>query len=85
MGAATQANLLWPEGVFIDSMGKLLIPVCRCFVGTVSGITVDCLNHGIDVTETVSIGLIVTLRIVVGAWDVVGINTVTIARVLEGL
>ena len=52
---------------------------------TASGSAVDGLKHGIDVTEAVSIGLIVALGIILAAGDVVGINAVTIARVLEGL
>ena len=49
------------------------------------GLTVNRLNHGVDVAEAVRIGLIVALGIVVGARDVVGINAVAVAGVLEGL
>jgi len=49
-----------------------------------SGFVVDRLNHGIDLAKAISIGLIVALRIVVGARDVVRINAATIAYVLEG-
>ena len=51
----------------------------------VSGFAVDRLNHGIDVAEAVSIRLIGALRIVAGVRDVVGINAVTVAHVLERL
>ena len=50
-----------------------------------SGFAVDRLNHGIDVAEAVSIGLIVALWVVVAAGNVVRINAVAVAHVFEGL
>ena len=43
--------------------------------------TLDRLNHSIDIAEGIGIGLIVALRIVLGARHVVGIDAIGVAGV----
>ena len=49
------------------------------------GCGVNRLDHGVDVTKAVGIGLIITLWVFVGARNVIGVNAVTITHVFECL